>query len=285
MSSPLILIAFNHEPPAKLLIDYLKSQNIDAYYVVDESAGGHGIALSHAEDFPKAKVLAEEFLKDPGNQRYQRAAWEHGDQLHHNTSSGISAFRRLFNFTNTPFTSFIFVLCLISFGLSLLGWFPQVRGALQFVSYDFMAETSQWWRIITPAFLHFSPLHIVFNLLWWWMLGSQIEQKFGSSTLLLLFLTSAIASNVSQYLVSGPNFGGLSGVVYAVVGFVWWVGWLRPSWGISLPKPVVGFLLIWLVLGYADLLWVQMANTAHTMGLVSGCLFALLITCLKERQP
>ena len=110
------------------------------------------------------------------------------------------------------------------------------------------------------------------------MIGAQIEKKLGFSTIQMVFTLSAVASNVAQLLVSGPAFGGLSGVVYAVMGFVWWLGWLKPSWGLSLPTSIIGFMLIWLVLGYADILWVSMANTAHTVGLVSGCLLASLLS-------
>ena len=87
-------------------------------------------------------------------------------------------------------------------------------------------------------------------------------------------MITAVVSNLAQLIAVGPNFGGLSGVVYGVLGFVWFIGWLRPSWGIDLPKPVIGFMLLWLILGYADILWVNMANAAHTAGLVSGCAIA-----------
>jgi GlpG protein len=76
-------------------------------------------------------------------------------------------------------------------------------------------------------------------------------------------------------MVTGANFGGLSGVVYALVGFVWWFGYLAPEQGLSLAKPIVAFLLFWLVLGFVDLLPVNLANTAHLLGLISGCLLAL----------
>ncbi len=121
-----------------------------------------------------------------------------------------------------------------------------------------------------------------------------IELAFARSMLGLLFgivklassvlpSFSAAASNVAQLVVSGPNFGGLSGVVYALVGCVWWLGWLKPAWGLSLPKPIVGFLLVWLVVGYLDVLPVSMANTAHTVGLICGCLFAwFLVTKAKN---
>jgi GlpG protein len=147
-----------------------------------------------------------------------------------------------------------------------------------------LLETGQWWRVLGPALLHFSVLHIAFNLLWWWTLGKQIEKTFGFSSLLMLFIFSAAASNVAQLLVSGSNFGGLSGVVYALVGCVWWLGWLKPSWGLSLPKPIIGFLLVWLVVGYLDFLPVHMANTAHTVGLICGCLFAWFLVAKAKNS-
>ena len=115
-----------------------------------------------------------------------------------------------------------------------------------------------------------------FNTMWWWQLGGCIEKSLGRITLVNLFLVSAIASNLGQFMVSGPYFGGLSGVVYALVGFIWWLGWLAPEKGLSLSKPIIGFLLFWLVLGFVDLLPVNTANTAHLLGLISGCLMALL---------
>lgn len=109
------------------------------------------------------------------------------------------------------------------------------------------------------------------------MLGKDIEKTLGSGVLLTLLMISGVASNYGQFLVSGANFGGLSGVVYAVLGFVWWLGWLKPELGLSIPKAIVGFMLVWLLLGYADLLWVNMANTAHLIGLISGCMMARLL--------
>ncbi len=76
-------------------------------------------------------------------------------------------------------------------------------------------------------------------------------------------------------MVSGPNFGGLSGVVYGLFGYVWWLGWLKPEKGLGISNALVGFLLVWLMLGYLDVLPVNMANTAHLLGLLTGCLMAL----------
>lgn len=180
------------------------------------------------------------------------------------------------NLKYSPFTAFVLVACIMTYSLALIG-IIQPYAWLQIEPINQLSQNHQWWRLIGPAFIHFSTLHIVFNLLWWWILGKQIEQIFGFSGLLMLFLFTALTSNLGQLLIDGPNFGGLSGVVYGLVGCVWWLGWLKPSWGVGLPKPMIGFLLVWLVIGYADILWIKMANTAHTVGLISGCMFALIL--------
>lgn len=136
-------------------------------------------------------------------------------------------------------------------------------------------DTISWWqpwRVITPALLHFSLLHIIFNLFWWWYLGGRFEKLYGSGWLIVALVACASISNIAQFIVSGPYFGGLSGVVYGLFGIAVVMAWQRPSHPLYLPPGLIGFLLFWLVLGYTDLLWVNVANTAHTAGLISGLL-------------
>lgn len=73
-------------------------------------------------------------------------------------------------------------------------------------------------------------MHIAFNLLWWWQFGGDLEQRLGSVRLIKLFVVSAIISGAGQYWVEGANFGGLSGVVYALAGYLWILGQRAPNW-------------------------------------------------------
>lgn len=249
-------------------------------------AHAHGVELLEKHQWQVAKNIADEFIADPSAVKYQEAAWQTGSSITLPTSSWFSVNLILNNLKLSPLTSVVLLICILTYGLALIGVTTPYNW-LRILPLPELIDNHQWWRIVGPAFIHFSTLHIVFNILWWWMLGRQIEQKFGLSSLLLLFLFTAITSNVAQLIIDGPNFGGLSGVVYGLVGCVWWLGWLRPSWGIGLPKPIISFLLIWLLVGYADILWIHMANTAHTAGLISGCLFAFILTRfdLKKTIP
>ena len=79
---------------------------------------------------------------------------------------------------------------------------------------------NEWWRLITPIFLHFSVAHLVFNCLWIYILGEKIENIDGSLIFIVLVIFSAIFSNSLQYFWSGSSlFGGLSGVIYGLIGF------------------------------------------------------------------
>lgn len=167
--------------------------------------------------------------------------------------------------------------------LSFTGF--QIRGDQLY--YDAITEliaSGELWRIWTPIFLHFSLLHILFNLLWVWVIGQRIELLQGGMRLLMLVLFSGALSNLAQFAVSGPLFGGMSGVVFALLAYVWTWDKLsgRPFFGF--PSVLMGFMLFWLALGFTGALESvglgAIANTAHLVGLIAGVVFALLVRML-----
>jgi len=141
----------------------------------------------------------------------------------------------------------------------------------------------QIWRLLTPDFLHFSWSHILFNSVMLWFLGSQVEWFDGRGRLLVLFLGTSIFSNGLQYLVSGPLFGGLSGVVYGILGYCWLSQRRVPRF--QFPPALVTFSVVWMVIGFTPLTSIlgmgQMANEAHLGGFVSGVVLAAILPVRK----
>jgi GlpG protein len=271
------LVELEQHNIALLFTNYLATIGIVAK-VVSETKQVHMIYCEHDKAI-QAKAEFEVFIKQPYDQKYQQAAWQHGKTVtinNNNDESLLTNFKENFLAHAGLVTLVVFTLCWLVFIGSNLGWAQPIFSHLKFYSqFSLDAFLTEPWRILGPAFFHFSWLHIVFNSMWWWQLGGSIEKSLGKGTLINLLLVSAIFSNIGQFFVSGANFGGLSGVVYALVGFVWWYGYLAPEKGLSLSKPIVGFLLFWLLLGYVDVLPVNVANTAHLLGLISGCLLAV----------
>ncbi|WP_158972532.1 rhomboid family intramembrane serine protease GlpG [Paraglaciecola sp. L3A3] len=273
MSNSVKLVAFSKEQPARLLAHYLLKNDIAAEYSYLDSEYAHAVILLRSEQEEQAKTIAEEFILNPNDGKYQSAAWDSASSVELVPEKSFSIAKVIGTLKTSPFTASILLCCVLLFILGNIGIIAPYQW-LRIQPIGELVESHQWWRIIGPAFFHGSFLHISFNLVMWWVLGKQIERFFGISSLFVLLVLSASISNISQLLVVGPNFVGLSGVVYALVGCVWWLGWLKPDWGIWLPKPIIGFLLVWLVVGYIDILPIHMANTAHTVGLICGCAFA-----------
>ena len=151
----------------------------------------------------------------------------------------------------------------------------EVNGEQYFTTMSYTVEHGQWWRFITPMFIHFSWLHIVFNLLWVWEIGRKIEFTNSAVVLFVAVIASSLAANVTQYLLSGPSlFGGMSGVVFGLLGhsLIW--SRLVPWKGVGLPSGIYIFMLVYLVVGFTgviDLLGLgSLANGAHLGGLIGG---------------
>lgn len=280
-------IRFGQEQPAQLLAAYLRRQGIecDVKASDDEQGRGFVLFLNDISQKPEATTIAQDFLSNPRAAKFQEAAWQTGAVSSTSGSLlGSSKLPSLKELANTPFTLSVLFINIFIYVASLMGSFDFWYNSLTIQYFDQLATNHQWWRLFGPNFLHFSATHIIFNLIWWWIFGGQLERVFGSFSLIILFVVASLFANISQLLFSGPNFGGMSGVVYALFGFVWWIGWLRPRWGISIPNGFVVFLLLWLVIGYADILSVNMANQAHTFGLVSGCLLAITLHLLVPKS-
>lgn len=140
---------------------------------------------------------------------------------------------------------------------------------------DALASTlaqGQVWRLFTPDILHFGVSHLVFNAVMLWYLGSQIEVLDGKGHWVGVVVISSLAANIPQYLLTGPLFGGLSGVVYAVLGYVWIANRFRPTF--MFPPALMTVAVVWLLIGFTPLtealLGASMANAAHLGGLMAG---------------
>ena len=134
-------------------------------------------------------------------------------------------------------------------------------------------KRGQVWRLVTPIFVHLSILHLLFNMFWLRDLGGMIELQRGTRILLLIVFACAILPNIAQYYRSGPSFGGMSGVVYGLFGYVWIKGRYQPYLGIGIGQQSAMIMIAWLLLCMTGLVG-PVANTAHVVGLLVGAAIA-----------
>ncbi|MFY8274364.1 rhomboid family intramembrane serine protease GlpG [Pseudoalteromonas sp. SSDWG2] len=256
----------NNVRAAQGFVDYIGTHGFRGALKAGEN--GHVIIGVAPEHFHQVQPLWQEFQNQPEHPRYLDAAWETG-----RTDSGlvyggqklnlVSRFNKL-----SLLVKSISIASIIIYALFLLGQFSDIFPILQFKAH----QPLSW---LTPSIVHFSAIHLIFNVLWWLTLGPAIEQQTSKVTLLSVFIIGSVVSSWAQFLMVGPNFGGLSGVVYALVGFCWIYPYLAKT-PMMLSKSMIGFLLLWLAFGFTDML-IPMANWAHLGGLASGMIIAVVM--------
>jgi len=257
---------------AQAFIDYMASRQIDIQ-MMPEGEGQFALWLTDGQHQVEAQAELDHFLANPNARKYQAASWDMAESRKSHFSYNSPSMLAMIKAKAGPMTLLVMLVCTVIFVLQQLGMGNAIFQALHFPA--LAGQEWQLWRWFGHALLHFSVMHIAFNLLWWWQLGGDIEQRLGSTKLIQLFLVSAALSGAGQYWVEGANFGGLSGVVYALVGYLWMLGYKAPQVGLSMPKPIIGFMLVWLVLGFMQP-FMAIANTAHLVGLLSGVVFGLV---------
>jgi len=169
-----------------------------------------------------------------------------------------------------PATWLVIAVCCIPFLLLTLG-------GLEAIATWFMPSQLQLnnlWQIWTPTFVHYTPLHLFSNLAIWWLLATKIEHE-SSRNLILFFVVSAAFSNLCQWLVTGSEFGGLSGVNYALLGYLLIGEKVAGIKRYHLDPVLVILLLVLIPLGFTELIG-RYANYAHLGGLFIGGLLAVL---------
>lgn len=190
------------------------------------------------------------------------------------------------NSTKTPVLTPVFVVwCIAVFaGVNLqshLGWNAMAR-------WGYIPETAvydgKYWGLITTAFVHQEPLHLIFNLYWLWILGSAFERTLGTPAFLGFVVTTAFISSGIQ-MGSGELGIGFSGVGYALFGFGWMARTRYPEFArIVNDKTVqmfVGWFFICIVSTYMG--FMKIANVAHLAGCLTGAVIGAMMSRPAKR--
>ncbi|MEX0791521.1 MAG: rhomboid family intramembrane serine protease [Pirellulaceae bacterium] len=294
---------------AQRFVDYLLTLGISGKFETDSDAA-HGIWIHDEGDVPQSRTELEAFRSNPEESRYVEAGREAAEirkmerLKHEERRKNIHNMREKFSSPlsgNAPITKGIVVICAIVTAIGLFGGQKegqlgrQVYDAMMFVApTDIMAYANtgdplvsimrgQVWRVLTPVFPHSTSmvLHVFFNMYMLYVLGAPMEIRIGWKKYLLYSLIFAIAGNLGQAYGAtlfdggaGIRFVGYSGALYGIFGYMWMKTWYDPSFGIRLPQSTIFILVGWFFLCWIGMMG-NIANYAHTLGLVAGMLVAL----------
>lgn len=155
----------------------------------------------------------------------------------------------------------------------------------------------EWWRFVTPMFLHVNLLHLIVNMYSLWIVGPYVEKLYGSAKFVVFWVVTGVCGVLASYLSVRPSLAGgtigsfifkaidepsagASGALFGLVGvlFVFGIkfrhelpeGFKRAFGTGLLPMIFLNLFIGYVLRGFID-------NAAHLGGLVSGALLALAV--------
>jgi len=271
---------FKLEKEALVFWSFLSKEKIDSSLEEKEGEEGYEIWISDEDQINEASFHYQEFLKNHDDPKFKVKLKDKRkpESLPESKKSGFKQYNLGNKWRSQEKSPGVVTLALIItsvavFLISGMGKNTQIIGSF-FISEEINGGldeiiSGQLWRLITPIFLHFNLLHILFNCMWLHSLGSQIEKKKGTKFFITFILCTAIVSNLSQFLITGPAFGGMSGVVYGLFGYVWIKSRLDPGDGFYI-DPVVAMIMLGFFLVCFTGAFGGVANWAHAGGLIVG---------------
>ena len=285
------------EAAARTFGDFLYAQGI-ANEVEAGSADVWSVWVKSDDDLARAGELLRAFQQNPTDARFRDAS-QVATALKHRESEDEASYRRRTRNVRDTFANLrghrfgiityaLIFICVAVFVITKYGTQFEPVDSLWLSSHRTFAPLwkrvfdlrevngGQVWRLITPVFIHMSFLHIVFNMMWLASLGSMIEARQSKALMARLVLFLAIGSNLVQWVATGkPYFGGMSGVVYGLIGYMWMRGKFDPTCGLRLDSHTIITSVIWFVVCFTG--WVgPIANGAHAGGLVIGMFWGWL---------
>lgn len=165
-----------------------------------------------------------------------------------------------------------------------------------------LIQAGQWWRFVTPVFLHvhlpgLGPMHLIANMYGLFMLGPFVEKLYGSARFVVFWILTGVAGVFASYLTVRPQLAhgavgefffkaydtpsaGASGALFGLIGVLFVFGLkyrkelpegLKRAFGTGmLPTILVNLFIGYVARGAID-------NAAHLGGLASGMVLALFV--------
>jgi len=146
----------------------------------------------------------------------------------------------------------------------------------------FLVELNQWWRLVTAMFLHGGLIHIGFNMMSLFQLGPAVEELYGSSRFLFIYVVTGAFGFLCSSIGAGGHFSlGASGALLGLVGVLLAVTSKR---GGVYMRQIRSQLITSTVILFAMGLYggIRIDNWAHGGGLAAGFLLGKVFA---DRQP
>ena len=140
----------------------------------------------------------------------------------------------------------------------------------------------QWWRLITPMFLHIGIIHLLMNSMALYFLGTTVERIFGRFRFLFIFLLAGFMGNVASFVFSPQSISaGASGGIFGLFGALLFFGLVHPRpFFRTMGANIITLVGINLLIGFLP----GIDFAGHLGGLVGGFLAAAIVSLPREKN-
>ena len=155
------------------------------------------------------------------------------------------------------------------------------------VKANWLINQGQYWRFVTPVFIHIGILHLLFNSYALWIVGPQVEKLYGGARFVLLYLVTGIAGVAGSYFYRPEGLSaGASGAIFGLFGVLLVFGLryrhhIPPFFRRAVGTGILPVIIINLVIGFTIPV---IDNSAHIAGLLSGMLLAAVVPYERPRS-
>ena len=275
--------AFTDKNLAKRFCGYLIGAGMESQ--LREGEHGFEVWVLDNHNLDEAKQSYAEFNRNPQDPIYET---KHKDNVRKQRARDRDLKRHYRQYFPRPggnqITISLIVICVVIY---LLSFSPFGRAIFYYLylSLPGYSALSVWrlqpWRLFTPMFLHFSIWHILFNMFWLYDFGTLIETKDKKLFYIFFILFASLLSGLLQFVIAGPYFGGMSGVVYALFAYIWISSKYNLRSGYYMSNQIVIWMLGWFILCFTGFLG-PVANFGHLGGLAAGCIVAYVRKLMKR---
>ncbi len=204
--------------------------------------------------------------------------------IHKKASQQLKEERQLFEYSK-PFFAYAFmaIQVIVFLLLEVNGGSTNTETLIKFgAKYNPLILEGEWWRFITPVFLHIGILHLVMNTLALYYLGIAVEKMFGRTRFLWIYLFSGFTGTLASFVFTGNLSAGASGAIFGCFGALLYLGVVYPQvFFRTMGMNVIVLIGINLVFGFSVS---GIDNAGHIGGLLGGFLATGIVHFPKKRR-
>ncbi len=241
--------------------------------------------INFPEDFYRIFAIKDEpfeyFLKNPMEEDFLDVAQE----IEFIEAERTRQMKAIYLFGKPIITySLIIINAIIFLLMTLNGGSTSIKTLLEFGAIEpYLITQGQYWRLLTPIFLHIGFIHFALNNLAIYYIGRLTEKIYGSSRFLVIYLLAGIIGNISSFLFLPTVIGaGASGAIFGLLGALLYFGYVHPTLFIrTIGKDIVFIIGINVLFGLS----VPSVNMyAHMGGLIGGFLASAIVYLPKQKE-